>query len=293
MSASEPSDIPSVRTTNGAAEAEPWRARASWALLAADDRAALAPLLRFVAAVRAVADHPALAPERKEAALAALAAPFSPDAGPVEAGGHWDEPARELADALAARGIDSRPAWQILQAAGQDLRKARYRDWSDLLMWCRFAAAPAARLGFLMAGADEDSARRAESLGIALQLIDCVCRAQSHYRWLRRVYLPERWFTEARAELDDLGFARLSPPLRAVLDRALAQAAVLLDEGATAIAGLTGVRTRAAARAAMLEARGEIRALRRMETWKTLASPSAFGRRVTMLRAVLAALARR
>jgi len=41
-------------------------------------------------------------------------------------------------------------------------------------------------------------------------LIDCVRRAQSHYRWLKRVYLPERWFAEARGAPDDLGFARVS-----------------------------------------------------------------------------------
>ncbi len=290
MSAPESADTTPPTPRNGAAEAEPWRLRASWSLLPAKTREPLAVLFRFIAAVRAVADHPALSPERKEAALAALAAPFSLGTEPTEAGGHWAEPARALADTLAGHGIDARPAWQILQAAGQDLRKARYRDWSDLLVWCRFAAAPAGRLVFKLAGAVDDGLRRAESLAIALQLIDCVRRAQSHYRWLKRVYLPERWFAEARGAPDDLGFARVSPSLRIVLDRALDQAASLLDEGAPAIATLPDWRARAAGHAALLEAHGEIRALRRMNTWKTPSSPSGFARRMTLLRASIAAL---
>lgn len=240
-----------------------WRASAAWSLLDEAARDDLSVLLRFVAAARTVADHPALAPERKERALAALAAPLG--GPPLPAGDDafaatWAAPAQALAALLAARGIDARGAWQVLQAAGQDLRKTRYRDWSDLLTWCRFAAAPVGHTALALLGGDGGD-KRAQSLAIAAQLAVIVAQAGGHYRWLGRVYLPERWFAEAQGDIADLGFQRPSPALSTVTARALEQAAVLADEAKDIGRGLPTWRRRAATRAVTLEIAAAIGAL--------------------------------
>jgi phytoene/squalene synthetase len=271
-----------------AATGEPWRDSVAWGLL---DRAAqddLGVLFRFVAAVRAVADHPALAADRKEAALAALAAPFGDD--PTASSSSWSAPAIALADLLRARGMDGRAAWRILQAAGQDLRKSRYRDWSDLLTWCRFSAAPVGALGASLLGIDAAAAKKAEALAIAWQVKEIVARAPSHYRWLGRVYLPERWFTEAQGEIGDLGFQRLSPPLRKVLARALEQVCALADEAEGISAAFSSWRRRAALHAAMIELMGETDALAKISEAVRPQSASGWRRRLIRIKAVLSAL---
>ncbi len=291
---------PSAEPRTASATAEPWTAWTAWGLVPRDACEILLPLLRFLAVVRTVADHPALSLERKEAALAALAAPFAAEAGAqagyVEGDARWGATAEALAAALARRGIEGAAPWQILQAAGQDLRKTRYRDWSELLTWSRFAAAPAAVLGLRLLGADAEAARRAEAFGIALQIVALVRNAPSHYVWLGRVYLPERWFAEARAEIAELGFARISEPLRAVIGRALDQAEALLGEGSlilrTLPRGAAGFRLRRAFHAALMETRREIAALRRRTAWPAArpAPPSPWARRLLVARATLAAL---
>jgi phytoene/squalene synthetase len=270
--------------------AEPWTACVAWQFLDEPARADLSVLFRFIAAVRAVADHPALSPERKEAALAALAAPFGAKVEPAQADDTWKAPAVALADLLAIRGIDSRPAWHILQAAGQDLRKTRYRDWSDLLTWCRFGAAPAGALVARLLGADDATAKRAESLAIAVQLVEIVNRASSHYRWLGRIYLPQRWFTEARGVPADLGFHRRSPALKTVLGRALDQATTLIEDAKSISKGFGDWHRRAAAAAQVLELRAEIRALARADTQEAPRPPSALAARLIRLRAMMRAL---
>lgn len=271
--------------------AESWTTWIAWDLLPRDTRESLVPLFGFLAAVRAVADHPALSAERKEAALAALAAPFSDNGVPPEAEGQWSEAAQALAAQLSARGIESPAPWQILQAAGQDLRKTRYRDWSDLLMWCRFGAAPAAALAFRLTGADVRAAPSAEKLGIALQLIEIARRAASHYAWLGRVYLPERWFAEARCDTGDLGFAQISEPLQTAIGRALDQAEALLDEGMVVGIALSGFHQRRAFHAAMIEARRDVTFLRRRTAWSK--DRPRMPRLAILLRATWRALTRR
>lgn len=252
----------STPRTSADAVPEPWVNWVAWELLPGTAREELSVLFRFVAAVRAVADHPAAGPERKEAALAALAAPFAQGEPPVEVAA---PEARALAAVLDQRGIDSHPAWQVLQAAGQDLRKTRYRDWSELLTWCRFAAVPVATLASALLGLSAGEARRFSSLSLALQLLEIVRRSSSQARWLGRIYLPERWFSEVGADISDLEFARISDPLRKVRGRALDQAGVLLEEAASFGSPVCdGWRIRAATRALLAETRVEIKRERRV-----------------------------
>lgn len=278
--------------------AEPWRAGVAWCLLDGAARADLDILFRFVAAARAVADHPALAPERKEAALAALAAPFGGPATSLDnsaadnlaAETSWAEPARALAGLIAARGLDGRGAWRILQAAGQDLRKSRYRDWSDLLTWCHFSAAPVGTLVTAILQIAPEQAKKAEALAVARQMVDIVVHAPSHYRWLGRVYLPERWFAEAQGEIADIGFQRRTPALGNVMQRALDQATALAGEAEGLARGIKGWRRRAALHAFCIELAQQVHALAQRDDFAQTRVPGKWARRIIWLRAAVRGL---
>lgn len=277
----------STPRTSADAVPESWVNWVAWELLPDAAREDLSVLFRFVAAVRAVADHPSAGPERKESALAALAAPFTQGEPPAEAAA---PEAVALAVVLNQRGIDSRLAWQVLQAAGQDLRKTRYRDWSELLTWCRFAAVPVATLASALLSLGDNEARRFASLALALQLLEIVRRASSQARWLGRIYLPERWFSEVGADISDLEFARISDPLRKVRDRALDQAEVLLEEAASfGSPACDGWRLRAAARALQAETRTAIKRERQAKEHGASATLPVLTRRLIKGRAMWSA----
>ncbi len=212
----------------------------------------------YAGALRAIADHPALDKARKEARLKAVAdAITGKDAasgGPTGA----DEAVRTaltLRHLLESHELDPQPAWRMLQAAGQDISKTAYPDWSDLLTWCRFWAAPMGQMVFRLAGGAPSPAAKSESLAIAVQLLILVEQAPAHYRWLGRVYLPDRWFREAGAEQTDLGLAQPTPALGDVFNRALDEIERLLDAGAELHLHFSSRRLRIAAATLHGEAR--------------------------------------
>jgi phytoene/squalene synthetase len=242
--------------------------------------------LRFVAALRDIADHPAADVTQKEAQLKRIADMLEGTAAEGSDGGA--AAAAALKQLMSARGIEPQHAWHILQAAGQDLTKTRYRDWPELLAWCRFAAAPAGMLALRLAGGDESGSRAAQSLAIALQLLWCAENAQRHYRWLGRVYLPERWFRDAGAAAKDLGDERTGAALKQVMTAAIAQAEALIIEARGLPAAFPRGRPRMAAAALLFEAHAWARSLARRDS---LARPWQPGR-LTRSRAVITALFR-
>ncbi len=211
-------------------------------------------LADYAGALRAIADHPALDKARKEARLKAVADAIEGTKAPQD-GDDAVRAALTLRHLLESRGLDPQPAWRMLQAAGQDISKTAYPDWSDLLTWCRFWAAPMGRMTFLLADGEADAVESSESLAIAVELLFLIEQAPAHYRWLGRVYLPERWFKEADAEQTQLGQAQPAPALDQVFARALDEAGRLLDASDGLHRRIPNRRLRIAAATAHGEAR--------------------------------------
>lgn len=207
----------------------------------------------YAAALRAIADHPALEPERKQERLQALAAAIRGE----RTGGSIDDglrAAHNLRHLLESRGIDFQDPWQMLQAAGLDISKSAYPDWSDLLAWCRYWAAPMGRMVYRLAGGGDQGLAQAESFAIGAEVLFLVEHAPAHYRWLGRVYLPARWFREAECDTAALGAVQAGPELRQVFVRAVGEARRLI-EAASGIEGFLPTRRhRIAAATARAEA---------------------------------------
>jgi phytoene/squalene synthetase len=210
----------------------------------------------YAAALRAIADHPALDNARKEARLKAIADVIEGTEAPRH--GEGDEAVRAtltLRHLIEGRELDLQYAWRMLQAAGQDIHKNTYPDWSDLLTWCKFWVAPMGRMAYQIAGGQEGGAEKAESFAIAVELLFLIEQASTHYRWLGRVYLPTRWFRDNGVDPTTLGQTPPDQALIPVFARALEEAGRLLDSSQGIHQNFPTRRLRIAAAIAYGEAR--------------------------------------
>ena len=93
-----------------------------------------------------------------------------------------------LADARQRYPIPDRALNDLVDGALQDLDQQRYGDFDDLLGYCRRVAGAVGVACVAVYGADQP--QRAETLGIALQLINIIRDVREDWE-LGRVYLPQ------------------------------------------------------------------------------------------------------
>ncbi len=183
-------------------------------VLPRDKRRAIAAIYAFARRVDDVADGPER-PEAKRVALEELRAALdAPPADPVFVA---------LADARARFGIPREPLAALIDGGLQDLEQQVYADFAELRGYCEKVAG-AVGLACLPVYGSDDTAH-AETLGIALQLINII-RDVAEDRELGRVYLPQD-------ELTRFGVNRLepSPEFRALMEFQAQRARAHLAEG--------------------------------------------------------------
>lgn len=188
----------------------------SW-LLPGTVRPHVALFYRVVRAADDIADDPHLTPDEKIAGLEAVDAALRGDT-PVPA--NCTEAARLRAQLLAI-GVSVEHARNLLRAFKQDATKLRYRDWEDLLGYCRFSADPVGRFLLDIHGEGSDGHDASDGLCTALQIINHLQDCKADYENLDRVYLPLDFFTAAGAVIEELAASAASPAMRRVLDRTL------------------------------------------------------------------------
>ena len=170
---------------------------------------------RFAREADDVADNPDLAADDKIKRLDRMAAVL--DGAPGE-----DAPAAAAMRAsLAATGVSAQHCHDVLKAFRLDAVKLRYRDWDDLMEYCRYSAAPVGRQLLDLHGEARTSWEPSDALCNALQVLNHLQDCAADYRALDRVYLPERDLAACGARVEDLAAAAASPGLRAVIDRLL------------------------------------------------------------------------
>jgi squalene synthase HpnC len=154
-------------------------------------RAIVLAFYRFARAADDVADHGSLDPNAKLALLDRLERTLlgrddgEPDALP-------------LRSALAERNLSPRHAQDLLTAFRLDVTKLRYRDWDDLLGYCRFSAMPVGRFVLDVHGESEATWPASDALCSALQVINHLQDCAADFRNLNRVYIPLDTFEAAR-----------------------------------------------------------------------------------------------
>jgi squalene synthase HpnC len=188
-----------------------------------------APIMAFYDFVRTaddIADHATLPAEQKFALLARMEAGLD--------GAHEDDPEGvRLRSELLARGLPDQHARELLAAFRQDVKKARYETFEELMAYCSLSAMPVGRFVLDVHGESRSCWPASDAICAALQIINHLQDCGKDYTTINRVYLPTRSLAREGADIRDLAGARLTLPLRRVIDDLLERTRTLLDVGSS------------------------------------------------------------
>jgi 15-cis-phytoene synthase len=185
-------------------------------------RRAIAAIYAFARRVDDVADGE-LPDAGKRALLEELQAALDAPPG--------DEPMLvALADARARYPIPAQALHDLVDGGLQDTQQHRYADFEELHGYCRRVAGAVGVACVAVYGADEP--KRAETLGVALQLINIIRDVREDWE-LGRVYLPQDELAGYGVPEDDIAEGRVTPAWQALLAFQASRARAYLEEGLT------------------------------------------------------------
>ena len=170
---------------------------------------------RFAREADDIADNAALPAEEKVERLARMGAIL--DGAP----GTESPAALAMRRSLQETGVTAQHCQDVLRAFTQDATKRRYRDWDDLMQYCRYSATPVGRHLLDLHGESRDTWEFSDPLCDALQVLNHLQDCVEDYRALDRVYLPEADLAACGSGIADLTKPQATPGLRQVIDRLL------------------------------------------------------------------------
>ena len=191
-------------------------------LLPRPKRRAIAAIYAFARRVDDIADGP-LPDEEKRAQLERVRADLH--AVPDE-----DATLVALADSVERWAIPLDALEALVDGGLQDTEQSRYADFDELRSYCSRVAGAVGRACLPVYGADEPE--RAETLGIALQLINIVRDVAEDWQ-LGRVYLPQDELALFGVDEDDIAEARLTSQWRELMAFQAGRARAHLADGLT------------------------------------------------------------
>jgi squalene synthase HpnC len=193
-------------------------------LIRRDLRVHVHTFYRFARNADDIADNPALTADDKIARLDRMAAIL--DGASAE-----DSPAAAAMHAsLLETGLTAQHCHDVLHAFRLDAVKLRYRDWDDLMGYCRYSASPVGRQLLDLHGESRITWPASDALCSALQVLNHLQDCVDDHRRLDRVYLPLEDLTAEGTGIAALAAGVSSPGLRRVLDRLLDRTAELIDQ---------------------------------------------------------------
>jgi squalene synthase HpnC len=192
-------------------------------LIAPRLRAPILAYYRFARAADDVADHPTLEAALKLELLDGLEATLL---GRTDR----DPAALPLRAQLSDRALSPQHALDLLTAFRLDVSKRRYRDWDDLMHYCRYSAMPVGRFVLEVHGESRATWEPSDALCCALQVINHLQDCGRDYRALDRVYVPLDALAQHGTGVEALGAARATPELRACLQSVARRTGALLPQ---------------------------------------------------------------
>ena len=179
-------------------------------LIAPRHRPAIMAFYRFVRAADDVADSETAAPDEKLALLEAMRQSLVGASDSVPEG-------VALRRVLAERRLSPVHALDLLEAFRRDVTKLRYRDWDDLIDYCRYSAMPVGRYVLDVHGESPALWPANDALCAALQVINHLQDCAKDYRGLNRVYIPEDVLAAEGIGVESLSAPAAGPALRRVI----------------------------------------------------------------------------
>lgn len=259
----------------------------SW-LIRRDLRVHVHAFYRFARNADDIADNPSLPAAEKICRLDRIASVLD-GAAEVGAPGEEAPAAAAMRASLDATGVTPQHCHDVLHAFRLDAEKLRYRDWDDLMEYCRYSAAPVGRQLLDLHGEGGAAWAPSDALCAALQVLNHLQDCASDYRLLDRVYLPLADLAAARIGIAALAAPAASPGLRRVLDMLLDRTADLIEtaRGLPPCVAAPGLRRECAVIVALAA-----RLLRRLRTGDPLAQRVGL-RKSDFLAALVAGVMRR
>ena len=206
-----------VETPSGKGAADENFPVGSW-LLPPALRPHVAIFYAYARAIDDIADNPSLNADDKIHRLDGFEAALTGKPADPEA----FRTALRMRQSLSETKVTDRHCRDLLAAFRLDAVKSRYRDWDDLIGYCRLSASPVGRYLLDLHGEAPADYPASDSLCDALQVLNHLQDCQEDYRRMNRVYLPEPWLLEGggvgAAELDR---PAASQTLRRTIDRCL------------------------------------------------------------------------
>jgi len=194
-------------------------------LIQARHRKPIMAFYNFVRTADDVADHASLPQAEKLRLLDSLEATLlgQSDAEPEGVA---------LRAEIRRRSLDPQHARDLLTAFRMDVIKRRYRDWDDLMNYCRYSAMPVGRFVLDVHGEPRSTWPANDALCAALQIINHLQDCADDYRNLDRVYLPLDLLERYGARVEHLKDRAAAPQLRACFNDICARLTLLLKESA-------------------------------------------------------------
>jgi squalene synthase HpnC len=191
-------------------------------LIAPPNRPPVLAFYNFVRAADDVADHASAPAEEKLHLLEQMRASLEGQSDAVPEG-------VRLRTVLKERGLSPAHALDLLEAFRRDCTKLRYRDWDDLVDYCRYSAMPVGRFVLDVHGESQSLWPANDALCAALQVINHLQDCAKDYRELNRVYIPEPMLTAAGITVAALGEDKANPALAGVISALARKNAELLE----------------------------------------------------------------
>jgi len=207
---------------------------ASW-LVRRELRAPILAFYRFARAADDVADHPQADERQKLDQLARMEAALLGDAGANAEGA-------ALRAVLQARGVTDQHALDLLEAFRRDVTKRRYADWSELMDYCRYSAAPVGRMVLDLHGEAATLWPANDALCSALQVINHLQDCGKDYRALDRVYIPLDALATHGGTVESLAAPQASPGLLSVIEALARRTGGLLEQSRSFAGGIADRR---------------------------------------------------
>ena len=198
-------------------------------VLPRDKRRAIAAIYAFARRVDDIADGE-LSVVEKRAQLEQLRGAL--DAAPGE-----DAMLVALADARTRFPIPEHALHALVDGGLQDLEQSRYADFDELRAYCSKVAG-AVGLACVAVYGSED-VERAETLGIALQLINIIRDVAEDWN-LGRVYIPQDELASFGVTEDDIAAGRATDAWRTLMTFQAERARACLQEGLGLLRSLDG-----------------------------------------------------
>ena len=192
-------------------------------LIAREARAPVLAFYRFARFADDIADHATAAPTDKLRLLEEMRQSLVGE-------GSASPEAIALRRVLLERDLSDQHALDLLEAFRRDVTKLRYRDWDELMEYCRYSAMPVGRFVLDVHGESRDTWPANDALCAALQIINHLQDCAKDYRNLNRVYIPEDALAAKGLDVTALAEAKAGPALKSVIAGLAVRNGLLLEQ---------------------------------------------------------------